>query len=316
MPATVPAEINAAALAGAPTPPGLSADEKHAYEQLAYFYKHGLGYANEMANRPQTLYGIGDSPVGLAAWMLDHDARSLALITRVFDGQAEGLTRDDVLDNITLYWLTNTAISSRPSLLGEQAPVLRPEERPDSGGGERVSRGALPGSAELDGEGISQARLLQPPRQGRALRGVGAAGAPGVRAACFVPIASLERGGYAVAIPGLRHRRCPRLRTFSCPPAPRFRRFTGVCSVRIDGGPFEAGTEEDAPCRTESRTNVFSGESSSSWMRNTRFILRATWIATRGRGSTRFASSWISAGISFASVARCVSSDGIPTRQP
>jgi pimeloyl-ACP methyl ester carboxylesterase len=112
MPATVPAEINAAALADAPTPPGLSADEKHAYQQLAYFYKHGLGYANEMANRPQTLYGIGDSPVGLAAWMLDHDARSLALITRVFDGQAEGLTRDDVLDNVTLYWLTNTAISS------------------------------------------------------------------------------------------------------------------------------------------------------------------------------------------------------------
>src|SRR3954467_15025769 len=112
MPATVPPDIDAAALAGAPAPGGLSTDEQHAYDQLAYFYKHGLGYANEMANRPQTLYGIADSPVGLAAWMLDHDARSLALITRVFDGKAEGLTRDDVLDNITLYWLTNTAISS------------------------------------------------------------------------------------------------------------------------------------------------------------------------------------------------------------
>ena len=65
-----------------------------------------------MANRPQTLYGIADSPVGLAAWMLDHDARSYALIARVFDGQPEGLTRDDILDNITLYWLTNTAVSS------------------------------------------------------------------------------------------------------------------------------------------------------------------------------------------------------------
>jgi pimeloyl-ACP methyl ester carboxylesterase len=65
-----------------------------------------------MGNRPQTLYGIADSPVGLAAWILDHDARSYALMTRVFDGQPEGLTRDDVLDNITLYWLTNTGVSS------------------------------------------------------------------------------------------------------------------------------------------------------------------------------------------------------------
>ena len=112
MPATVPDDVNTAALAGAPAPPGLSAEERQAYDQLAFFYKHGLGYANEMANRPQTLYAIGDSPVGLAAWMLDHDARSLALISRVFDGQSEGLTRDDVLDNVTLYWLTNTAVSS------------------------------------------------------------------------------------------------------------------------------------------------------------------------------------------------------------
>src|SRR5712672_4847027 len=105
MPATVPPDIDAAALAGAPAPAGLSPEEQHAYDQLAYFYKHGLGYANEMANRPQTLYGIADSPVGLAAWMLDHDATSLVLMARVFDGKAEGLTRDDVLDNITLYWL-------------------------------------------------------------------------------------------------------------------------------------------------------------------------------------------------------------------
>jgi pimeloyl-ACP methyl ester carboxylesterase len=110
MPATVPPDIDKAALAGAPAPSGLSADEKHAYDQLASFYKHGLGYAIEMSNRPQTIYGIGDSPVGMAAWMLDHDAQSMALITRVFDGQPEGLTRDDVLDNVTLYWLTNTTI--------------------------------------------------------------------------------------------------------------------------------------------------------------------------------------------------------------
>jgi pimeloyl-ACP methyl ester carboxylesterase len=112
MPAAVPPDIDKAAFAGAPAPSGLSADEKHAYDQLAYFYKHGLGYATEMANRPQTIYGIGDSPVGMAAWMIDHDADSYALIARVFDGQREGLTRDDILDNATLYWLTNTTISS------------------------------------------------------------------------------------------------------------------------------------------------------------------------------------------------------------
>jgi pimeloyl-ACP methyl ester carboxylesterase len=112
MPATVPPEIDKAAFAGAPAPSELSTDEKHAYDQLAYFYKHGLGYAGEMANRPQTLYGIGDSPVGMAAWMLDHDATSLALMSRVFDGKTEGLTRDDILDNATLYWLTNTTVSS------------------------------------------------------------------------------------------------------------------------------------------------------------------------------------------------------------
>ena len=74
--------------------------------------RHGLGYAQEMADRPQTLYGIEDSPIGLAAWMVDHDERSYALIARVFDGKAEGLTREDIVDNITLYWLTNTAVSS------------------------------------------------------------------------------------------------------------------------------------------------------------------------------------------------------------
>lgn len=111
MPATVPPEIEAALGAGK-EPAGLSRDEKYAYDQLATFYKHGLGYAQEMANRPQTLYALADSPVGLAAWMLDHDASSEAMIARVFDGKTEGLSRDDVLDNVTLYWLTNTAVSS------------------------------------------------------------------------------------------------------------------------------------------------------------------------------------------------------------
>ena len=112
MPATVPADVARDLQYGEPAPAGLSADEMHAFNQLDFFYKHGLGYAIEMKNKPQTLYGIEDSPIGLASWMLDHDAASYALISRVFNGDSEGLTRDDVLDNITLYWLTNTAISS------------------------------------------------------------------------------------------------------------------------------------------------------------------------------------------------------------
>jgi pimeloyl-ACP methyl ester carboxylesterase len=112
MPATVPDDIAKALQPGGSLPSGLSADEKYAYDQLDDFYKHGLGYAIEMSNRPQTLYGLVDSPAGLASWMLDHDARSAAMIARVFDGKTEGLSRDDVIDNIALYWLTNTAVSS------------------------------------------------------------------------------------------------------------------------------------------------------------------------------------------------------------
>jgi len=123
----VPPDINAAAFTGMPAPEGLSADEKRAYEQLDVFYKKGLGYALEMANRPQTLYGIADSPVGLAAFLLDHDARSYELIARVFDGLHSGLTRDDVLDNITLYWLTNTAISSARIYWENKLPFFTPK---------------------------------------------------------------------------------------------------------------------------------------------------------------------------------------------
>jgi len=111
MPATIPDEI-AKLLPDGPPPADLAPEEKYAWDQLSYFYKHGLGYALEMANRPQSLYAIADSPVGLAAWMIDHDIASYKLIARVFDGQNEGLTRDDILDNITFYWLTNTAVSS------------------------------------------------------------------------------------------------------------------------------------------------------------------------------------------------------------
>jgi pimeloyl-ACP methyl ester carboxylesterase len=108
----VPPDIDKAVQTGSPLPSDLSADERRACEQLDFFYKKGTGYAIEMANRPQTLYGMADSPVGLAAWFLDHDARSYEMIARVFDGRREGMTRDDVLDNVTLTWLTNTAVSS------------------------------------------------------------------------------------------------------------------------------------------------------------------------------------------------------------
>jgi len=112
MAGAVPADIDKAAATGAPPPAGLTDEEKHSYDRLIFFYSRGLAYALEMGNRPQTLYGIADSPVGLAGWILDHDELSLELIARVFDGVSEGLTRDDVLDNITFYWFTNTGVSS------------------------------------------------------------------------------------------------------------------------------------------------------------------------------------------------------------
>ena len=92
-------------------PDGLSPEEKLAFERLQFVYSKGVAYGYQMGLRPQTLYGIADSPVGLAAYFLDHDAWSYALISRVFQGQSEGLTRDDILDNVTIAWLTNTAIS-------------------------------------------------------------------------------------------------------------------------------------------------------------------------------------------------------------
>jgi pimeloyl-ACP methyl ester carboxylesterase len=117
MPGTVPAAV-AKALAsnvlGAGTPPSdLSADEQRAYDRLNFLYTKGIGYALEMGNRPQTLYGLADSPVALAAWMLDHDAYSYEDIASAFRGEPVGnLTRDEVLDNITLTWVTNTGVSS------------------------------------------------------------------------------------------------------------------------------------------------------------------------------------------------------------
>jgi pimeloyl-ACP methyl ester carboxylesterase len=114
MPGTAPADVAEALTSGGPAPSGLSAEEQRAFDQLRFLYTKGIGYATEMALRPQTLYGLADSPVQLAAWMLDHDAQSYEDIARAFvDGDPVGnLTRDEVLDNITMTWMTNTGISS------------------------------------------------------------------------------------------------------------------------------------------------------------------------------------------------------------
>jgi len=111
MPGVFPVDIDKAASSGALAPSDLSADEKVAYERLQFVYQKGIAYGYQMGLRPQTLYGIADSPIGLAAYFLDHDARSYKLISRVFAGDSAGLTRDDVLDNITIAWLTDTALS-------------------------------------------------------------------------------------------------------------------------------------------------------------------------------------------------------------
>ena len=178
MPGIFSADLEKAAVSGAPAPPGLSADEKLAYERVAFVYAKGVGYGYQMGLRPQALYGIADSPVGIAGYFLDHDARSLAMISRVFDGQAEGLTRDDVLDNITLTWLTNTlvsgarlyweAIENKVSFFGVKGVSIPAAVSCLPG---RV----VPGSAELDRAGLSQSHPLQQGGKRRSFRCLGTA---------------------------------------------------------------------------------------------------------------------------------------------
>ena len=126
MPNVVPPAIDAAAFTGQPLPAGLLADEARAYQQLAAFCKD-VYYAFFMGTRPQTLTALADSPVGLATFMIDHDARSLAMIARSFDGVPEGLSRDDVLDNVTLFWLTNTAVSAARLYWENKLPFFTPK---------------------------------------------------------------------------------------------------------------------------------------------------------------------------------------------
>lgn len=126
MPGAIPEDINLASLSGAPAPSLLPAEERSSYDQLVFFYKN-VYYAFWMATRPQTMAGFADSPIGLATFLLDHDARSLELIARSFDGQAEGLSPTDILDNVTLFWLTNTAVSAGRLYWENKLPFFTPK---------------------------------------------------------------------------------------------------------------------------------------------------------------------------------------------
>ena len=177
MPSVIPPAIDAAAFAGAPVPAGLSADEKHAYEQVAAFYKN-VYYAFFMGTRPQTLTALADSPVGLATFMLDHDARSLradlALLRR----------RQPKVSRATTCSTTSPVLADEhwrfrgATLLGEQGRLLHAKGREDPRGCERLPGRTLPGAEELGGAGLSQAHPLQQASQGRPFRRLGAAEVP------------------------------------------------------------------------------------------------------------------------------------------
>ena len=197
-PGVFPVDVDTAIKTGGEQSPDLSADERRAAEHLGAAYKHAA-YAVQMGTRPQTMYGLNDSPVFLAAYMLDHDPTSYATLIRpaFVDGDEGGLTRDDILDNITMFWLTNTGVSTAKSYweylgYGSFANVrnvtvpVAVSVFPDE---------LFQAPAELDGEGVPQPRPLQRGRPRRALRRLGAAGAVRLRAARRVPLASLIDGG-------------------------------------------------------------------------------------------------------------------------
>ena len=127
MACVIPAELDGAAFTGAPAPEGLGEEERHSFDHVSFFYKHGLGYAWEMGNRAQTLYGLADSPIALAAWIIDHDIWTYRQIAKLFDGAEQGFTRDEILDNITLYWLTNTGVSSGRLYWENKLPFFSPK---------------------------------------------------------------------------------------------------------------------------------------------------------------------------------------------
>jgi hypothetical protein len=138
-PGAVPPDVSKAAQSGGPAPSGLSDEERERYEKLKEFWATDVAYALEMGTRPQTLYGLADSPVGLAAWILDHDIVSYELIARVFDGRVEGLTRDDVLEQHHALLVDERGDFCGTSLLGKQVVLFRAEERVHPGSREHLS---------------------------------------------------------------------------------------------------------------------------------------------------------------------------------
>ena len=188
-------------------------EERAAADALATFKASGFGYFLEMATRPQTIgYALLDSPVALAAWMFDHDTDSYYKISGAFvDGEPSGnLTRDHIVDNITLYWLTRHRRFGGPVLLGERtSPGTGARGRPGSSGGldpgriHDVPRRDLADPAQLGREGVPQRRLLQRSRQGRALRRLGGAGALLDRGASRIQVASLK-GVVLLEVGGVR----------------------------------------------------------------------------------------------------------------
>ena len=167
MAGVVPAEVSTALSqnvlgAGGPPPSGLSAEEQRTYEQLNFFYTKGIGYGIEMITQPQALYGIADSPVALAAWVLNHDAASYSDIVDAFAGHPVGnLTRDEVLDNVTFYWLTNTGISSARLYWENTYDFFGVHNVSHPGRRVRLPQRDLQGPAQLGRAGLPQAHLLQ-----------------------------------------------------------------------------------------------------------------------------------------------------------
>ncbi len=191
MACAIPAEVDGAAFTGASAPEGLDEEERRSFDHVAFFYKFGLGYALEMGNRAQTLYGLADSPVALASWIIDHDIWTYRQISALFGGTPQGFTKDEVLDNITLYWLTNTGVSSARLYWENKLPFFAPKGVKLPVVVSAFPGGDLPNPEEMGRGSLSGPGLLQAAQRGCAFRCLGAAGGTCRRHARRFPFAAL-----------------------------------------------------------------------------------------------------------------------------